>query len=130
MKLKDDRIPVTRMHFQFNVYPEHTQPNGFLTEDRACQAIWYYYLIAMTARSKIGKSIDDQIIEYKVGQAAPLWKDKRFNQQFKSVAMMYGLESPDEMIPFWPNVKLEARSKGMPLPADEIVNLTGEDRTT
>ena len=115
----------------YPMFVDQTQPKGWLTHDPACHALWYYYMLAMTARSQVGKSIEDQIIEYDFasGAAPPLWMDKRFNAQIKSIAGLYGV-TVEQMQGFWSNIKLETRRLGMPDPADEIVNLSGEDYIT
>lgn len=113
-------------------FQDHLMPDGFLTRDMACHACWYYYILATNARHNVGNSIDDQTIEYNAESMTdiPLWRDKRFNQQAKSIALLYGLESPDEMWKYWPNVKMEARRLNLTPPHDEIMNLSGHDRIT
>lgn len=122
MNLNDDpRLNGLKVALAYPMFVDQTQPVGWLTHDPACHACWWYYMLAMSHRAKAGKSIDDQIIEYEVGKSAPLWMDTYYGQQAKSIAMLYGLESPDQMFAHWSNVRLEARRLGMPDPADEIM---------
>lgn len=113
-------------------FVDHLSPHGFLTMDPACQACWYYYIIANNANSAVGRGPIDQIIEINEESKTdvPLWMDKRFNAQAKSVALLYGLDSPEDMMKFWPNVKLEIHRLGLSPPTDEMIHLTGHDRIT
>lgn len=113
------------------IYTGHLQPEGWLTRDWPCHALWMYYIMATNAKSVVGKSIDDQIIEYNAesGEAPPLWMDKRYNAQIKSIALLYGT-TPEEMQRFWPNVKMEIQRLELTPVADEIEHLTGHDRIT
>ncbi len=124
------------MNVKMNLTPlyfrDHVAPTGYLTHDMACHACWYYFMLATNAKTAVGKGPEDQIIEYNAESLTdvPLWQDTHFNQQAKSVAFLYGLESPDEMFKFWPNVKMECFRLGFPPPAYEIMNLSGQDRIT
>lgn len=124
------------MDVKMNLVPlffkDHLPPEGYLTEDMACHACWYYFMIATNAKAGVGKGPEDQTIEYNAEAMTdvPLWRDKYYNQQAKSIAFLYGLESPDAMFKFWPNVKMECFRLGFAPPADEIVNLRGHDRIT
>lgn len=113
------------------VFVDHLPPEGFLSREMACHALWYYYIIALSARRVVGKSIDDQTIEYDAESSAapPLWMDKRYNAQYESVAILYGV-SPQEMKAYWPNVKLEINRLGLTPVPSEIENLTGYDWIT
>lgn len=100
-------------HFEF---PDHTQPKGLLPAgEKAAQACWYFYLLAQKVKEKVGESIDDQfgLLD------GDLWMDKKYEQIARTVAMIYGLESPDEMFKFWDYVEGEASDCQLPLPAEE-----------
>jgi len=113
------------------VFVDHLPPDGFLVREMACHALWYYYIIALSARKAVGRGPEDQIIEYDAesSAAAPLWMDKRYNAQFESVALLYGV-SPNDMKGYWPNVKLEITRLGLTPVPHEIQHLTGYDRIT
>lgn len=104
-----------RINFQQIHFPDHTHPNGHLSRDPRAQACWYFYLLAQKQKEMVGDSTEDQfgILE------EFLWMDKRYEQTARSVAMMYGLESPDEFAKAWDEVRAEARDCNLPAPADE-----------
>jgi hypothetical protein len=54
-------------------------------------------MLAYKARGNAGP-IETQIIEYKVGEAIPLWREQRDSEIAQSVAIIYGLESPDKFL--------------------------------
>src|ERR1044072_8148942 len=118
-----------KIQFQCPIFVDQMPPTGFLVREPACHALWWYYMLAMSARAKVGKSIDDQIIEYNAesGEAPPLWMDKRYNAQIKSIAMLCGV-AVEDMLAFCPAVKLEISRLGMPPVPGEIEFLTGRDR--
>jgi len=112
-----------KINFHYSVFPDLTHPKGFLPDDKRAQACWYFYTIAHQTKVIVGDSIDDQII-----LEEDLWMDKRYERQARTVAMMYQLDSPEEMFKFWDYVKQQARSLGLPDPAPEYMRplrLTG-----
>lgn len=115
------------------IFVDHCPPDGFLVREMACHALWYYYIIALGARKVVGSGPESQIIEYdaetSVVSSMPLWMDKRYNAQFESVALLYGV-NPNSMKAYWPNVKLEIARLGLTPVPSEIENLTGHDRIT
>jgi hypothetical protein len=52
----------------------------------------------MRARRLHAGGIDNQIITYAVGGDMPNWHESRDEEIARSVAIMYGLESPDEFL--------------------------------
>lgn len=105
-----------KIKFQYPVYPDLTYPNGFLPDDKRAQACWYFYTIAQHAKETVGEGPESQII-----LEGELWMDKRYEQQARTVATMYQLESPDEMFKFWNQVQMQALSLGLPQPAPEYM---------
>lgn len=104
-----------KIHFTPPKFPDHTHPKGALSRDLRAQACWYFYLLAQKQKEMVGNSTEDQfgiLDEF-------LWMDKRYEQTARSVAMMYGLESPDEFAKAWDEVREEARACNLPAPADE-----------
>lgn len=100
-----------QMHLVAPTFPTHTTPYGWLPDDLRAHACWYYYLLADKAKAEADES--DQIVY----EGEP-WRYRHFVQIKRSVALIYGLESPDEMDKFWPYVMTEAASRGMPEPSD------------
>lgn len=102
-----DKLQLTFNMPSFNAY---LVPVGFLIEDRACHALWYYYLIArQTYETHIHDPIvyeDDKDPEY------------NFKQLFTSVAKAYGVR-PEVMCKFWKNVDFQCRTLELPLLPDE-----------
>lgn len=100
-------------------YPNLTKPHGALSSDSRSQACWYFYSLAHKVYEMVGKSIEDQfgVLDDE------LWMDKRYVQIARSVAMQYGLESPDEFAKAWDEVRLQAIIMGLPAPRDEYTRL-------
>ena len=104
-------------------YPDLTEPLGRLPNDKRAQACWYFYTIAEKSRQMIGHG--------DLGQGTAqfgllddhLWMDKRYVDQARAVATLYGLDSPDEFAKFWPYVQSQAADMGYPEPAPEYTRL-------
>lgn len=107
-----------RINFQYHVFPSHTVPRGALPTDKRAQACWFFYTRAQQMKETVGDSTEDQIL-----LEGELWMDKRYVELARSVALIYGLESPDEFAKFWNYVKQEAWVCGLPIPADEYTRL-------
>lgn len=105
-----------KINFQYPVYPDLTHPNGLLPNDKRAQACWYFYTIAQHSFETVGDGPESQII-----LEGELWMDKRYEQQARTVATMYQLESPDEMFKFWRFVEQQAQALGLPKPAPEYM---------
>lgn len=113
---------MTDLHIKFNPpsYPDNTEPLGYLSKDSRAQACWMFYTLAQKQLEMTGDSIDDQfgILE------GNLWMDRHYVQTARTVAMIYGLESPDEFAKAWDDVRAEARNLGLPEPHDSYTRLT------
>jgi len=107
-------------------FPDMTIPKGLLPSDMRAQACWYFYVLAESARQKVGNSTDDQfgVLE------GELWMDKRYEDQARAVAMLYGLESPSEFAKFWPYVRQQALKMGYPINDEYIRIRPGSQRIT
>lgn len=106
----------------YPIFPTHSIPMGRLPNVPAAQACWYFYTIAHTMYEKVGRGIEDQILI-----EGEMWRTKRYAEQKKGVAMMFGLESPAEFDKFWPKVQQEvARCRFndwmLPIPLEEYMN--------
>ncbi len=88
---------------------------GLLSIDKREHACWYYYLIAMKAMMKTGKSTDDQIL-YDDQE----WRTNRFASQARSVATLYKLDSPDEFLKCFPLINRQCAILGLPEAHGEI----------
>jgi len=97
-----------KIQYTPEVFDNYTQPNGFLTLDRACQACFKYVMLASKNRIDADRTIDTQIVlEGQMWSYAHTWNIK------KSVAKVYGLKHPDEMDAFFPNVTMTLRLEGI-----------------
>ncbi len=76
----------------------YEKPRGWLTHDKACHALWYYYIIAS---NNYREHIADPIVLEGDPDVLP-----DFSQLFTSIATMYGVQ-PEEMIKFWVQVDLQ-----------------------
>jgi hypothetical protein len=108
-----------KINFTYFRFPDHTQPAGALSFDKRSQACWYFYLQAQKMKENVGKSTEDQfgILE------GELWMDTHYVTLARSVALIYGLESPDEFAKAWDEVRVEAMNCKLPEPAEEYTRL-------
>jgi len=102
------------------VFPDLTRPRGFLSPDMRSQACWYFYTLAQKMRETVGLSLEDQRFRLLDDD---LWMETRYEQLARSVALMYGLESPDEFAKAWDEVRDEARACKLPAPHDTYTRL-------
>jgi hypothetical protein len=86
-----------RLNYEYPFFEDMVEPHGALTINKECHACFYYAMLAYKARGNAGP-IETQIIEYKVGEAIPLWREQRDSEIAQSVAIIYGLESPDKFL--------------------------------
>ena len=106
-----------KISFRYPVFPDHTQPLGALSRDNRAQACWYFYLLAQKQRELVGNSTEDQF-----GLLDDmLWMDRRYEDTARTVALIYGLESPSEFAKAWDEVRAEARMCNLPDPHDSYV---------
>ena len=105
-----------KLAYEYETYPQITVPRGFLPDDKRAQACWFFYLMAQSAKESVGDGPSTQII-----YDDELWMDKRYEQQARSVATIYQLESPSEFMKFWKYVEQQARDLGLPAPALEYM---------
>lgn len=110
------------LQIKFNpfTFPDNTTPNGCLSRDPRAQACWYFYTLAQKQKENVGESTEDQF-----GLLDDMmWMDRHYVQTARTVAMMYGLESPDEFAKAWDDVRDEARRLGLPEPHPSYTKLT------
>lgn len=89
---------VGKLNYQYPFFADLVEPHGMLALDKRSHACWYYTVLAMRARGIHAGGIDNQIIQYKVGETPPEWHESRDEEIARSVAIIYGLESPDEFL--------------------------------
>lgn len=97
-------------------FPDLTLPRGFLSKEPACQACWYFYTLAEKNRLQVGDGPESQTL-----YDDELWMDKRYASIAKAVAMLYGLDSPEEWQPYWGTIKRQAISLGYGEPHPEYM---------
>lgn len=98
-------------------YADVTTPAGPLPMDWRAQACWRFYTLAQKVKERVGNSIEDQLIL----DDQP-WQDKPYANIARSVAMMYGLESPSEFEKFWEYVDAACVQYGYPRPDSEYMH--------
>lgn len=106
-----------RLDYEYPFFEEYLEPNGALTVNRECHACFYYAMLAWKARGNAGP-IDSQIIVYKVGDTPAPWRESRDSEIAYSVAIMYGLESPDKFLIYKKRVWAQGKMLGIEFPVD------------
>jgi len=98
------------------IFKDYLPPQGFLPQDPAAHACFYFYMLAEKARETVGESTEDQrILE------GEQWMTKQYNNQRRAVTMLYDLENLGAIDAFWPAVKLQAKLLGLPEPKQEYM---------
>ena len=106
--MADGRKMVVQFH-AINFSP-YNQPSGWLINDRACHALFYYYLIARNNYER--EMVDPIVIEGHVSEHYD------YKGLFQRVAQIYGVD-PERMLRFWSNVNMQAEMMALPLLPDE-----------
>lgn len=112
-----DESLLKKLNYEFPYFEDYVEPKGALNLDRASHACFYFAMLAWKARGNAGP-IDMQIIEYKVGETPPAWREDRTEEIARSVAIMYALESPEDFLKYKKEAWYQARLLGLTLPAD------------
>ena len=89
-------------------FADQIEPKGRLLPQPECQACWYYFMLAHQAALGVGSGPESQVIVVDDSLETPLWMEHRYHQIARTVAMIYGLESPDSFLPYAPLVEKEA----------------------
>lgn len=89
-----------KVNYEYPMFENYIVPNGVLTLDKRCHACFYYGMLAQKARNLAGAGPESQIISYKVGETPPEWMESRDEELARSIAILYGLESPDDFLRF------------------------------
>lgn len=114
------------MQLEYPIFPPHTTPHGCLPKDIRAQACWYFYILAQKQKELAVETEKQIILE------GADWCTKRYINQKRAVALLYGLDDPDELDKFWEYVTAEIirfnsereETKGLPLPAREYMYVT------
>jgi hypothetical protein len=86
-------------HFDCPVFKDYIIPNGFLTRDAACHALFYY---AVLARRAYEENVEGWATQYE----GNLSNTTDFFQLYLSIAFMYGV-TPEAMQRHWSNVDMQ-----------------------
>lgn len=113
-----------RINYEYPFFADYVEPKGALAINKECHACFYYVMLAMKARAIAGKGIESQIIEYEVGHAAPEWMESRDEELARSVALVYGLSSPDDFLKkeWKKRAWAQAKQVGLDVPV-EVLNV-------
>lgn len=87
-----------KVNYEYPMFSDYVEPKGALAINKESHACFYYLMLALKARGLVGDGIDSQIIQYRVGETAPEWMESRDEELAKSVAIIYGLESPEAFL--------------------------------
>ena len=107
-------IDAKNLHYNRPMFTDQVMPKGELTLDPLCHACWYYMMLAQQNKLKVGDGPESQIISYDTWSAdRPLWQNKNYKAIAKSVAVIYGCESPEDFLKFIGPCLREARRLGI-----------------
>lgn len=118
---RNDESLIKRIVYEYPFFEDMVEPHGALAINKECHACFYYAMLAWKARGNAGP-IENQIIEYKVGETPPEWREQRDSEIAYSVALMYGLENPDKFLIYKKRAWAQAKMLGVELPM-EIFNV-------
>lgn len=115
--------PKVTLVFEPIRFPRLNMPEGWLHDNAACHALWYYATLTKKNMAERFSTIQYEDEEREAG----FHRDQR--QLFTSVATLYGV-SPEQMTKFWTNVDMQMRMMGgEPLPAGVRFETVPEVRT-
>ena len=123
---RNDESLRKRIVYEYPFFEDFVEPKGALCINRECHACFYYAMLATKARGNAG-AIETQIIEYKVGEEIPLWREQRDSELAYSVALLYGLESPDKFLIYKKRAWAQGAALGITFDP-EIFNVGPKDK--
>lgn len=108
-------IDPKHLHYNRPMFMDQVMPKGELTLDPLCHACWYYLMLAQKNRLLVGEGPESQTILYDTqsSEERPLWMNKQYKSIAKSVAIIYGCESPEDFLKFIVPCLREARRLGI-----------------
>lgn len=106
-----------KVQYEYPMFYDYVEPKGALAINKESHACFYYAMLAAKARGLVGSGIDSQIIEYRVGDTPPEWNESHDEEIAKSVAIIYGLESPEAFLkrPWKQRAWAQAKAVGIEL---------------
>lgn len=122
-RIKDRQSGMTVV-FDVPVFQDYVAPKGFLVNDIACHALFYY---ALTARGAYERWILEWTLQYEGNETTV----PNFRNMFENIATMYGV-NPERMSKHWSSVDMQMIALNLPqLPDEERYrfNRTPEIRT-
>lgn len=91
--------------FEMPEFKEYNIPRGWLQPDRACHALWRYYLSARNAYEDI--EVDQITLVGNPDQTV------NYQQLLTSTATAYGV-APEEMVKYWTSVDMQCHLLDLP----------------
>lgn len=123
---RTDESLLKRINYEYPYFEDLVEPHGALTINKESHACFYYAMLAYRARANAGP-IESQIIEYKVGDTPPEWREQRDSELAYSVAILYGLESPDKFLVYKKRAWAQGKRLGIDFPV-EIFNVAPKSK--
>lgn len=106
-------IEAKYLRYEYPMFVDQIIPNGLLTRDVECHACWNFAMLAQKQLELAG-DIETQIIEYDTHSSdMPLWRNPNTEKIARSVAIIYGLESPADFLKYYNVVMQEGRRLGI-----------------
>ena len=94
-----------KINFTPPIFPRQTWPKGKLHPHMACQALYYYAILAR-------RNYEDMVEEIKY-EDDPFPVPVPARQLFTSLANLYGVE-PEQMVKFWYHVDRQFENEDLP----------------
>lgn len=108
------------LHYERPVFLDQVMPHGELNLDKGAHACWYYAMLATKNQLRVGRGPEDQIITYDAeNNERAQFENKNYVAIAKSVAIIYGFETPAEFLNYEDMVRREGRRLGIEF-SDEI----------
>lgn len=102
------------LHYDRPMFEDQMIPKGHLTMDIRSHACWYYACLAQKNLIRVGDGPESQIITYDAeNNEKAVYENRNFKNIARSVATIYGLESPDEFLRFRPVIEQEGQRLGI-----------------
>lgn len=96
---------MSKLQYHCPRYPQFNQPAGWLVDEPACHALFYYACLVARHLQDVK---DDMVYE---GELSPEAVGFNPRSVMLSIATVYGVEA-ERMVKFWSNVDLQFAMKG------------------
>ena len=110
-----EQPPCGELHYDRPYFLDYSFPHGLLHLTPGCQACWYYAMLA-TKNKQVNES--QMLTEDTWTGETEAAVEKRYDQLARSVAIIYGLDSPDDFLRYRWLVERQAQSLGFELPEE------------